>query len=47
MKQFLDKVAKTGESIVSKFNTIATKEQIQHSNKDKLIPIYELLADYE
>jgi leucyl-tRNA synthetase len=47
MKSFLDKVAKSADNILKKFNKTNHKQQIQNEHKDKLIPIYELLADYD
>lgn len=47
MKSFLDRVAKSGDNISLKFEKISHKQEIQHAHKDKLIPIYELLADYD
>ena len=46
MKAFLDKVAKTGESI-SQREMKRSKREIQEEFKDKLSPIYALLQDYE
>ena len=47
MKSFLDKIAKSGDNILLKFEKINHKQHIQNEHKDKLIPIYELLADYD
>lgn len=47
MKSFLDKVAKSSDTILQKFEKLNHKQHIQSQHKDKLIPIYELLADYD
>ena len=47
MKSFLDKVAKTCDNILHKFEKTSNKQNIQNEHKDKLIPIYELLANYD
>ena len=49
MKSFLDKISKTGENIskVGVDRSSLSIKGIQEDFKDKLIPIYELLIDYE
>ncbi len=46
MKGFLDKVAKMGKSF-SQLKDLPHMLEIQEKHKDKLIPIYELLIDYD
>ena len=51
MKLFIDKIAKIGEDMCKndKVKEIrgVKKEEIQQKYKEKLIPFYELLAEYE
>jgi leucyl-tRNA synthetase len=46
MKQFLDKISKAVERPI-KIKQGRKVEQIQQDHRDKLIPVYELLVDYE
>ena len=48
MKQFLDRVAKTGDMInLGQWEQLSSRDKIHDKHKEKLIPIYELLSDYD
>lgn len=49
MKAFLDKIAKTGESLSKRprDGKLLSKQELVEKYKDKLIPFFELLVDYQ